>query len=163
MFLSTSEFSKVVRNTPLVSIDLCIIKGKKILLAKRNNSPAKNFFFVPGGRIMKSETKNNAVKRILKKELGLCLKENEQDKIIEIGSYEHFYKDNFSNDKSFGTHYIVIAYLISFEQLIKKGEIRLDKQHSEIIWFDFKNSNMENIKIHKYTLNYFKNHIIKKV
>ena len=111
---------------------------------------------------MKGETKNIALKRILKQELGIFLKENVQDKIIEMRSYEHFYRDNFLNDKSFGTHYIVIPYLILFEKLLKKEKIKLDKQHSEIIWFDFKKSNMDNIKIHKYTLDYFKNPIIKK-
>ena len=160
MYLSNPDFSQVVRNTPLISIDLCIIKKGKILLAKRNNAPAKNFFFVPGGRIMKLETKKEATKRILKKELGLILKADEEDKIIEMGTYEHFYKDNFSQDSSFGTHYLVIAYLVFFEQLIKEAEIKLDKQHSELIWFDFKDTNMENIKIHKYTLNYLKSPLL---
>lgn len=161
MFLSKSDFSQVVRNAPLISIDLCIFKGNKILLAKRNFSPAKNYFFVPGGRILKLETKKKAIKRILKKELGLFLKGTEKDKILEIGTYEHFYSDNFADDKSFSTHYIVIAYLILFEKLINKEKIKLDKQHSEMIWFDINNLNKENIKIHKYTLNYLRNPIVR--
>ena len=54
-FLSKTDFSFIVKNTPLISIDFCILKGKKILLGKRLNSPAKDFYFVPGGRIRKGE------------------------------------------------------------------------------------------------------------
>ena len=35
----------------MITIDLCITNNEKILLGKRNNPPAKNFYFVPGGRI----------------------------------------------------------------------------------------------------------------
>ena len=56
MFLSKSDFSIVISKTPLIAIDLCIVKDKKILLGKRINPPAKDFFFVPGSRILKDET-----------------------------------------------------------------------------------------------------------
>ena len=57
MFLPKDEYSKIIKQTPLVSIDVCILKGRNILLGKRINPPAKDFFFVPGGRIFKSEFK----------------------------------------------------------------------------------------------------------
>ena len=112
MFLSDSTFSLVVKNTPLIAIDLCILKENMILVGKRINSPAKNYFFVPGGRIFKSELKKNALKRILKSELGLTFKKDHEKFVENLGIYEHFYDDNFLGEKDFGTHYVVIAYLL---------------------------------------------------
>jgi len=67
-------FECIIKNTPLISIDL-IVKNKegKILLGKRKNRPAKGYYFVPGGRIFKNETIEQAFKNISKHELGLDL------------------------------------------------------------------------------------------
>ena len=155
MFLSESDFSEVIRNTPLVSIDLCILKGREILLGKRINSPAKDFFFVPGGRILKSESKKDTLKRILRNELGLSI--NVKNKQIKfLGVFEHFYKENFFGNNEFGTHYVVLAYLIPFEILTKISNKKIKDQHSEYLWLNIDNkSKYENI-IHLNSLEYFK-------
>ena len=62
MFLTDKEFENVIKKTPMIAIDLCITDENKILLGKRINPPAKNYYFVPGGRIRKSETIKNAQK-----------------------------------------------------------------------------------------------------
>ena len=64
MFLNKSDFSNVIKNTPMISIDLCVIKNKSILLGERINPPAKKFYFVPGGRIFKNESLKDAGKYI---------------------------------------------------------------------------------------------------
>ena len=161
MFLSKDEFSKVIINTPLVSIDICILKGRNILLGKRINPPAKDFFFVPGGRIRKSELMKNAFERILSTELGLAVKKDHYKFVKNLGSYEHIYKDNFLGNESFGTHYIVIAYLISYEYLFKKYKKIQSEQHSEYIWFNVNSINGNYQKIHPNTQEYFKNSLIK--
>ncbi len=63
--LSDKEFMNLIKNAPLVSIDL-IVKNKKdeVLLGLRKNAPAKGTWFVPGGRIGKNETLQEAFKRI---------------------------------------------------------------------------------------------------
>ena len=161
MFLSKSDFSKVIKNTPLISIDLCILKGRKILLGKRKNPPAKNFFFVPGGRIFKSELKQHAFSRILKNELGFSVRKDHDKFIKELGCYEHFYEDNFLDNEDFSTHYLVLAYLIPFSSIMKENEEVLNNQHSEFIWFDIDSDNSNSYKIHKYTLAYFKSPLFK--
>ena len=162
MLLSNSTFENIIRNTPLISIDLCILKGKKILIGKRINCPARNTFFVPGGRILKSEKIDNAIKRILKVELGLSFISDEIKKIKQIGVYEHFYKDNFLCNTEFETHYIVLAYLIPYQTLKYLEKVSND-QHSEYIWFDLDRNKLSLIKdIHPYTVDYFNNPIIKK-
>ena len=163
MFLSKSKFLEVVRNAPLISIDLCILKDREILLGKRTNPPAKNFFFVPGGRIYKSESMKNALDRILMDELAIYIKNKKQIFIKELGIYEHFYDDNFLNNKEFATHYIVIAYLIPYEILCKTRKNIISSQHSEFIWTSIDNVKLNSYKIHKYTLEYFKDILLQKI
>ncbi len=156
MFLSNNEFLNVVKSTPLISIDLCILRGRKLLLGKRLNSPAKNFYFVPGGRIFKSEKKIIALSRILSSELGLSIKNNNFEYIKNLGIYEHFYEDNFLGNNDFSTHYIVLAYLIYYESLMKNQEQLVLEQHSSYIWLDIDNHKNFSYEIHPNTLAYLK-------
>ena len=110
------------------------IKKKKVLVGKRINPPAKGCFFVPGGRIFKSELKKVALRRILKEELGYVIKKHNSRSISELGIYEHFYKDNFMNDRNFTTHYVVIAYLLPFESLKKVKGLKINHQHTKYKW-----------------------------
>ncbi|HGY7193620.1 TPA: NUDIX domain-containing protein, partial [Escherichia coli] len=60
MFLDDNAFKNIIRNTPLISIDLIIQNEKdEYLVGKRNNRPARGFWFVPGGRILKDESLDN--------------------------------------------------------------------------------------------------------
>ena len=49
--LDDKFFKTVVDSAPLVSIDILIKKGNKILLGKRINKPAQGYFFSIGGRM----------------------------------------------------------------------------------------------------------------
>ena len=54
--LNHDDFVEVVKKTPLVSIDLIVENDRnEVLLGFRKNEPAKNYWFVPGGRILKNE------------------------------------------------------------------------------------------------------------
>jgi colanic acid biosynthesis protein WcaH len=90
--LELDKFKTLVDIAPLVSIDFIIKNSEdKILLGKRVNKPACDYFFTLGGRVFKNETLNEAKKRVLKDELGL----NIQDYNPRfIGVFEHFYNDN---------------------------------------------------------------------
>ena len=55
--LSTEGFRLVVDLTPLSSIDLVVKGGDgKLLLGKRLNKPAKGFWFVLGGPVLRNES-----------------------------------------------------------------------------------------------------------
>ena len=129
MHLNKLDFENIIKNTPLISIDFCIYKHGKILLGKRINSPAKNSFFVPGGRILKGESIKHASERILKDELGYKLI-NENGKEF-LGIYEHFYDDNFLDTQDFKTHYVALAYLVKMSCLAKTYRKKNKGQHSE--------------------------------
>ena len=128
--LELSKFKAVLENTPLVSIDLCLIFEGQILLGKRKNEPLKEVWFTPGGRIMKNETWTNCLTRVAASELGLkitCL-----DHVALMGVWDHFYKNSVvSNDIS--THYVNLPHYIHFKQ---KPDLQFDEQHDDISWFD---------------------------
>ena len=102
MFLDDNTFKNVIKNTPLISIDLIIQNEKsEYLVGKRNNRPARGFWFVPGGRIQKDESLDNGFARLTNNEIGIERMRNES---IFLGIFEHFYDDNFY-DSAFSTHY----------------------------------------------------------
>jgi hypothetical protein len=69
-----TAFLEVVRNAPLVSIDLIVRDHDgRILVGRRVNQPAKGTWFVPGGSIRKGETLARALARISDAELGVAL------------------------------------------------------------------------------------------
>jgi len=72
--LPQSDFLRTVDTTPLVAMDMVVVRGgTEILLGLRNNRPAQGFWFVPGGRIRKNEPMQTALARVAMDELGLNL------------------------------------------------------------------------------------------
>jgi len=148
--LSSDDFKQVIKNTNLIAFDLIIRnKNNEILLAERINSPAKGYYFVPGGRVFKNENLNNALVRILANEVNLKL--SDFGSITHKGLYEHIYDDNVFLDTQYNTHYIV--YAIELEYL-GTGQITLDKQHCKYKFIKTKNL-LGSDKVHKFTKNYF--------
>lgn len=105
--LEKSTFKTVVASTPLISIDLIVRNSHdQVLLGFRSNRPAQGYWFVPGGRIYKNETFEQAFSRLTQAELGKTI---ELSTASSLGVYEHFYVDNFSGPE-FSTHYVVLGY-----------------------------------------------------
>ena len=128
--LDEKTFKTVVAFTPLVSIDL-IIRNKqgKILLGLRTNRPAQGFWFVPGGRIGKDETFEQAFLRLTKIELGFSLP---LAMASFIGPYQHLYNENFSGS-DFSTHYVVLGYQLNLDIDLQSLPT---EQHQLYQWWD---------------------------
>ncbi len=140
-------FHCIIKYTPLVSIDIIVeSEEKKFLLGLRKNRPAKNFWFVPGGRIFKGERLSEAFNRISKDELGIEL--NIEDAEF-FGVFEHFYEDNYFGT-DIETHYIVNAYKVK----VKNVNIKPDSQHKKYRWFS-REEILKNEKVHPYCKVYF--------
>ena len=90
MFIDDTTFCNIIKNAPLISIDL-IVKNHQgqVLLGKRNNPPAQHYWFVPGGRIRKNETFVEAFARLTLQELGQSFSLNN---VKFIAPYQHFYR-----------------------------------------------------------------------
>ena len=149
MFLKKNSFLKIIDQTPLCSIDILINIKNKYLFGLRNNKPANNYYFVPGGRILKNEDYEKTISRILKTELGISIK---NIKYSIIGIFNHFYKNNVYGVKKINTHYFVCAIKI----ILKKNfYFKNDKQHSKFILLTKKQA-MAHKKIHKYSKIYLR-------
>jgi colanic acid biosynthesis protein WcaH len=127
--LSREDFIQLVRNAPLVSIDLIVRNPDGMaLLGLRNNRPAQGWWFVPGGIIRKDERLAQAFRRISDAELGSVY---ELSAARSLGTYEHLYEDNFAGEPGFGTHYVVLAW----ELTVPPGAVDFPRQqHRDYRW-----------------------------
>ncbi|BBP44497.1 GDP-mannose mannosyl hydrolase [Thiosulfativibrio zosterae] len=126
--LPLKAFKQVVQNAPLFAIDLVVVNDKnQILVGERLNAPAKGALFVPGGRVYKNESLEDAFKRLSKAELGCEL---ERHQACLLGLYDHFYDDSFFS-ANISTHYINATHAIrlSTELLNLPTE-----QHNKYLW-----------------------------
>ena len=149
--INNKPFLKIIDTIPLISIDLILEdQHGKILLGKRSNRPAKNYWFVPGGRIRKNEKLADAIKRISLAELGseLTLSDGQL-----LGAFDHIYDDNFAGVDDINTHYVVLAYRIKLKEAF---EIVADAQHSEMKWWR-KEDLLDDAEVHQNTKAYFLN------
>lgn len=148
--MEDNKILEIIEATPLVSVDLIIRNPfQKVLLGKRINRPAKGYWFVPGGRILKNETINQALKRISEVEVGLNLL-TKAPRLL--GAYDHIYDDNFLNINGINTHYVVLAFIITLQ---KEIEVKPDDQHSDLKWWGIDNL-LEEQTVHQNTKVYFK-------
>jgi len=124
-------FKSLVRWAPIVSIDLILQNpANEVLLGHRSNRPARNTWFVPGGRIFKGERIEAALVRIARVETGVGIRAAQAR---FVGVFQHFYANSvFSASRSLPTHYVVLAFRVRFG---RDPEIRTDSQHRELRWF----------------------------
>ena len=152
--LGRDEFLAVVKDTPLVSIDLVVVdEGGHILVGKRTNEPALGTWFVPGGRVGKDETLDAAFERIAKDELGPGAWSRATAR--PLGVFEHFYTTNFTGSGDVGTHYVVIAYAVGADGL--RVERLPTDQHAGFEWVKTGGVTKDGgtVTLHEYTEAYF--------
>ena len=145
--LDRATFATIIEDAPLVSIDLIVTdSGGQLLVGKRVNEPAKDAWFVPGGRIKKDETLPDALNRIASAELELS-NITWEDKNV-AGVFTHLYDTNALGIPDVTTHYVVIGYRLDaphgfdIEKLptaseTKQSGFQPDRprpQHSKFAW-----------------------------
>ena len=149
-FLSHAELDAVIRLTPLVAIDLIIRNARgEVLLGLCTNEPAKDRYFVPGGMITKNERLAEAFARIVKNETG-CAAKFADARLL--GVFEHFYDNNRSAKAGYGTHYVVLGYLLEWRETTTP---KPDDQHSELRWWPIADLLASN-RVHENTKAYFR-------
>jgi len=148
--LSHDDLSTVVRLAPLVAIDF-VIRNRRddVLLGLRNNEPAKGWYFVPGGMVLKNERLAEAFSRLLKTETNYTVR---IDDARLLGAFEHFYKNNRFGNSDYGTHYVVLGYELKVPDA---AEPKADDQHSELRWWPLVEL-LASERVHENTKTYFR-------
>ena len=130
--MDNRRFLEVIAATPLVSIDLIVRNPQdQVLLGKRLNRPAQNFWFVPGGRIRKNERVSEAFARIFRAELSVDFP---FARSRLLGAYDHMYENNFLGEAGINTHYVVLGFECRLDPA--KVAIRPDAQHESLEWWE---------------------------
>jgi colanic acid biosynthesis protein WcaH len=121
-WIPDDEWVTIVRNVPIVSVDLVVLTDDGVVLAKRTNEPAKGEWFVPGGRVRKGERLENAAHRVAEEELGI-----EVEIVESLGAYEHLYSESDVGGSG-GKHYLANGFVVRHVA----GEIVSDEQHESV-------------------------------
>ena len=149
-WLDATEFERIVRLTPLVSIDILVrAPDGRVLVGRRRHEPAKDTLFLVGGRITKNETRAAAFRRLTRDELGV---ERTIEEARFLGVYDHIYPANRFEKAGFGTHYVVLGYELALS--VPAATLPMD-QHGEYLWLT-EAELLASPEVHKYTKNYFR-------
>lgn len=162
-YLCPRQFADIIKNAPLVSIDLIIRdQDDRVLLQFRQDRPAQGCWFVPGGRIRKYESVEDAITRIGQEEIQKTFSDIKINpkKCRLLNIYKHCYeKDNKYTDcasmpdmKEEDTHYVSIAHDYKINHI---GEDRIDEEDNPKWKWWTVNELLCNGSVNKYTKEFF--------
>ena len=126
-YLSKADFQRLIAIAPLVSIDVVALNdADQVLVGLRRDAPAKNYWFVPGGRIRKGESIESAFGRVTEDEFNQRLTYANS---LLLGVYDHIYEESvFDHGES--THYVTIAFVSKVTTRLQLPQI----QHCAYRW-----------------------------
>ena len=125
-WIADEDWATIVSNVPIVSVDLVVLTDDGVVLARRQNQPAKGEWFVPGGRVHKGERLEAAVHRVAREELGI-----EVEIVESLGVYEHLYSESDVTDSG-GKHYLANGFVVRTTDEPRIG----DSQHGAVRRFE---------------------------
>jgi colanic acid biosynthesis protein WcaH len=140
MEIQEDLYRKIVRSMPIVCVDLLIRDpAGRTLLLKRNNPPAQDQWWFPGGRVHINESFLEAARRKAFQECGLTLNKEP----ISLGIFELFFDEG---DAKY--HSVTNLFEIELGEFV---EIVLDSQSKEFKWVSFAES--LSLDLHKFVKN----------
>jgi colanic acid biosynthesis protein WcaH len=130
MIIESEFYNKIRAVIPTVCVDLLVTNQQgEYLLVKRTQTPAKDSWWFPGGRILKGETWKDACLRKAKEELGIGLR---------LGQLVSVEESIFSEENP-AVHTVNIVVHMFFDG---DKKIVLDEAHSEYSWYKSINNNL---------------------
>lgn len=124
MNLSDEEYDFIYSRSPRICVDLLITRYGHVLLTKRDIEPYKDHWHFPGGRIKFRETAEQAIRRVLKGELGI----DKQWDANMIGFCEFLEEVQKNQDR----HSISLVHRI---ELTDDVEVKLDNTAKDFRFF----------------------------
>jgi len=117
-------YKKVLAVVPILTVDIVIVHRGKFLLLKRAIAPAKGQWWTPGGRVLKGEKLEDAVRRKAKEEAGVSVK------IIKLlGADGVFWKKGAQGVSS---HTPSVVYLA---RPSGRANVKMNFNNNEARWF----------------------------
>jgi colanic acid biosynthesis protein WcaH len=127
-FIPQDKYKEILDLIAIPCVDIAVRHKGKLLLIKRQNPPLQGAWWLPGGRIFKHETMEQAARRKLKEETNL-----EEVKILKrVGPYETMFDDAPFGIKT-GVHSINVAFLMEVDDI---STLKSDKNHTGSKWVD---------------------------
>ena len=137
-------YNQILENMPIICVDGVIINNEnEILFLKRENEPAKNEWWFPGGRLLKNEKLEDAIIRKVKEETNLDV-----EVVKYIGTTETIF-DNGPFD--IPVHTVNFTYQLKLVSI----DIKIDSHHSDYLW----SNKIECLKLNKEIFNLIKNNL----
>lgn len=127
-FLPEARYADFLETMPQACVDLVVEHDGRVLLARRENEPAKGELFWPGSRLYKGETLGSAVDRIADEELGIAV-----DVVEQLGANAHFWEVS-EEAEDVSRHTVVVVYRVTPAD--GDPDLRADDQHSEFRWVE---------------------------
>ena len=140
-FIPQPLYNKIIKNIPIVCIDVVVKYKEQILLIRRKDQPMKDSWWVVGGRLQIFEDFDVAVKRILKGEAGINISKNNKS-VKYVGLASTSFKN--SPAKSPMNSINLIFYVE-----VKSNKVTLDSHSSNYCWL-----NLEQLKSSKVLAQY---------
>ncbi len=126
-FISQDKYKEILEHVPIPCVDIVLKHRNEFLMIKRTNPPMQGQWWLPGGRIFKGETMEQAAYRKLKEETNI-----ETARIAKkLGPYETIFPDGPFGIKT-GVHSINVVFLMETDDVSK---LKHDKNHSDQRWF----------------------------
>jgi colanic acid biosynthesis protein WcaH len=70
-FIPPQLYYQILENLPIACVDVAIVAAGAVLLVKRQDPPAQDQWWVPGGRVLKGEMMKDAAIRKAREEVGI--------------------------------------------------------------------------------------------
>lgn len=125
-FVPEDLFAEFLERMPQVCVEVVVEYEGSVLLALRENEPAKGEWFWPGSRLYKGEETEAAARRVAREELGIDVEPREL-----LGVYSHFW-DRSAHGVS--RHTVNVVYRVS--PVDPDPDVTLDDQHADVRWVD---------------------------
>mgnify|MGYP000727152335 CR=1 FL=1 len=135
-------YNQILENIPIICVDGILINDdNQVLFLKRENEPAKNEWWFPGGRLLKNEKLEDSIVRKVKEETNLDV-----EIVRYVGTTETIF-----NTGPFNIPVHTVNF--TFQLKLVSTEIKIDNLHSEYIW----SNKIKELKLNKEIFNLINN------
>jgi len=144
-------FASIVEYLPTVSLNLIVENSRgEFLFVMRSKQPVKDYWWLPGGRILSGESIPGAAQRILREETSIdarvewVLPEYVME-VFELGELDAQERALYSGDIE-RFHYLTIPVYLKADGA---ADVAVDSQSTHFAW------SRDNISTHPYIAHYF--------